>query len=141
MKQQPPFHLAYPVSDLTAVRTFFTDTLGASVGREAERWVDLNFFGHQLSFHLSESSDLNPPTNQVDGDAVPTLHFGCVLLWEDWLSYYERFLVAECEFLIDKKIRFEGKVGEQGTFFVKGPCGIAIEFKSFKDGTQLFAAS
>ena len=141
MKQQPPFHLAYPVSDLTAVRTFFTDTLGASVGREAERWVDLNFFGHQLSFHLSESIDLNPSTNEVDGDAVPTLHFGCVLLWEEWTSYYERLLVAKCEFLIAKKIRFEGKIGEQGTFFVKGPCGIAIEFKSFKDGSQLFAAS
>lgn len=135
----PPFHLAYPVSDLGAVRTFFVETLGAVVGRESTRWVDLNFFGHQISFHLSEAQDLNSTTNQVDGDAVPTLHFGCVLNWEHWEALHARLIQFNTSFIIEKKIRFEGLAGEQGTYFVRGPCGLALEFKAFKDPEQLFA--
>ncbi len=136
----PPFHLAYPVSNLEKARTFFTTTLGASEGRSAERWVDLNLFGHQLSLHLIDGDDINASTNAVDGDQVPTLHFGCVLDWKQWQDNYETLCERDAEFIIDKKIRFQGDVGEQGTYFVKGPCGIAIEFKSFKDPAQLFAA-
>ena len=84
----PPFHLAYPVSNLEKARTFFTATLGASEGRSAERWVDLNLFGHQLSLHLIDGDDINASTNAVDGDQVPTLHFGCVLDWKQWQDNY-----------------------------------------------------
>lgn len=135
----PPFHLAYPVSDLDSVRAFFVGFLGAKVGRESSRWVDLNFFGHQISFHLSEAENLNPTTNSVDGDDVPTLHFGCVLDWDQWETLYARLAQLDTTFIIDKKIRFAGLAGEQGTYFIQGPCGLALEFKSFKDPRQLFA--
>lgn len=135
----PAFHLAYPVSDLKLAQTFFVETLGASLGRQSERWVDLNFFGHQISLHLSDDPDLNCSHNSVDGDNVPTLHFGCVLPWEEWTFHYERLVKRGAQFIIDKKIRFEGKTGEQGTYFVRGPCGLSLEFKSFKDPNQLFA--
>ena len=137
----PPFHLAYPVTDLDEARMFFTAMLGAKVGRSAERWVDLNLFGHQISLHLIDGQDLNTATNPVDGDQVPTLHFGCVLNWTAWAEQHEVLNQRNAEFIIDKKVRFKGEVGEQGTYFVKGPCGIAIEFKSFKDPSQLFAAN
>ena len=32
---RPRFHLAFPVSDLEATRSFYCELLGASVGREA----------------------------------------------------------------------------------------------------------
>ena len=137
----PPFHLAYPVTDLDEARMFFTEKLGATVGRSAERWVDLNLFGHQISLHLIDGQDLNSATNTVDGDQVPTLHFGCVLDWTTWENNYAVLTERQAEFIIDKKIRFKDEIGEQGTYFVKGPCGIAIEFKSFKDPSQLFAAN
>lgn len=38
-------------------------------------------------------------------------------------------------------VRFEGQVGEQGTFFVRDPAGHALEFKSFKDPARLFASA
>lgn len=137
----PPFHLAYPVTDLDEARAFFTGILGATVGRSAERWVDLNLFGHQISLHLIDGEDLNSATNTVDGDQVPTLHFGCVLDWTTWERHYAVLTERQAAFIIDKKIRFKDEIGEQGTYFVKGPCGIAIEFKSFKDPSQLFAAN
>ena len=49
----PPFHLALPVRDLEAARTFYVDLLGCSAGRESATWIDFNFFGtpgHDASF-------------------------------------------------------------------------------------------
>ena len=47
-----PFHLAFPVSDLEATRRFYLDTLGCQLGRESDRWIDFDFFGHQITAHL-----------------------------------------------------------------------------------------
>jgi catechol 2,3-dioxygenase-like lactoylglutathione lyase family enzyme len=46
------FHLAYHVTDLDAVRSFFGSVLGCREGRSTETWVDFDFFGHQISLHL-----------------------------------------------------------------------------------------
>lgn len=43
------------------------------------------------------------------------------------------------DFVIEPYIRFEGKTGEQATMFFKDPSGNALEFKAFKNITQLFA--
>ena len=52
---RPRFHLAFPVADLPATRAFYVDLLGARVGRSAERWIDFDFWGHQLSAHLVDN--------------------------------------------------------------------------------------
>jgi extradiol dioxygenase family protein len=36
------------------------------------------------------------------------------------------------------QVRYEGQVGEQGTMFFLDPSGNALEFKSFKNPTELF---
>jgi uncharacterized protein len=36
-------------------------------------------------------------------------------------------------------VRFRGQVGEQATMFFLDPSGNALEFKAFRDETQLFA--
>ena len=43
-----PFHLAIPVRNLKITRAFYKDVLECSEGRSAEKWVDFDFFGHQL---------------------------------------------------------------------------------------------
>ena len=134
-----PFHLAFPVHDLQATKTFITDVLGARVGREAERWVDFDFFGHQVSAHLDPSQKA-ATSNEVDGKKVPTFHFGVVLEWPQWVALADRLKLRGVDFIIEPYVRFEGEVGEQGTFFIKEPSGNGIEFKSFKDMDQLFAA-
>ncbi len=134
-----PFHLAFPTTDLAATRAFLVDIVGAGVGREATRWVDFDLFGHQVTAHLVEARE-GAPTNPVDGHAVPAFHFGVVLEWSAWEKLAERMRQHEVDFLIEPYIRFAGEAGEQGTFFVRAPAGTALEFKTFRDIDQLFAA-
>ena len=47
-----PFHLAFPVHDLDAARHFYGEVLGCAEGRSADRWIDFDFFGHQIVAHL-----------------------------------------------------------------------------------------
>lgn len=138
----PPFHLAFPVHDLDEARRFYVGVLGCREGRSAERWVDFELFGHQLSAHLCPDAcpgAARPATNPVDGDEVPIRHFGVVLEWRAWEALAEGLKARGVPFLIAPRVRFRGEVGEQGTFFVTDPSGNALELKSFQDPARLFA--
>lgn len=136
-----PFHLAIPVHDLPAARTFYGEVFGLEEGRSSEQWVDFDFFGHQLVIHehprMPHQAQAN--TNPVDGHDVPVPHFGVVLGWESWEALAERLRDRGTEFVIEPYVRFKGQVGEQATMFLLDPCGNALEFKAFKDMSQLFA--
>ena len=134
-----PFHLAISVDDVAKARVFYTQTLGFEEGRSSDHWVDYNFFGHQLVIHYKPKEEAEIYTNPVDGKDVPVPHFGVVLDWEQFWEFADVLKAAAIEFIIPPYIRFEGEVGEQATLFFKDPCGNALEFKSFKDMTQLFA--
>lgn len=134
----PAFHLAFPVHDLDATRAFYRGVLGCREGRSAELWVDFDFFGHQLSAHLSPDT-LAVGSNPVDGDDVPVRHFGLILPWDDWHALVDRLRGLGQEFLLAPKIRFVGEPGEQATFFLRDPSGNALEFKSFQDPSRVFA--
>jgi uncharacterized protein len=134
-----PFHLAFPVRDIEEARRFYVDVLGCGVGRCAERWIDFDFRGHQLSAHLMPEACGVARANEVDGDDVPVRHFGLVLEWNEWHGLAERLRARGTAFRIEPHIRFQGRVGEQATLFVLDPSGNAIEFKAFKDPSRLFA--
>ena len=70
---------------------------------------------------------------------MPVPHFGVVLDWEDWEALAARLRAAGVSFVIEPYIRFQGQVGEQATMFFLDPSGNALEFKAFKDRSQLFA--
>lgn len=134
-----PFHLAIPVTDLAASKAFYGDLLGCQQGRSSEHWIDWNFFGHQLVTHLVDQMPTRPDDNQVDNKSVPVPHFGVVLPWNDWQQLADKLNSANTQFVIEPYIRFAGQVGEQATLFFLDPCGNALEFKAFKDLSQLFA--
>ena len=164
----PRFHLAIPVADLEAARTFYAGVLGCGVGRESDTWIDFDFFGHQVTAHLSPAEapltasgaatthpaggkpgsagcgrDARVPgeaaTNPVDGKQVPVRHFGVILDWQAWHALAERLRRAGVDFLIEPYVRFRGQVGEQVTLFVLDPSRNGLEFKAFKDESHLFA--
>jgi extradiol dioxygenase family protein len=134
-----PFHLAFPVKDLEQTKTFYGALLGCEMGRSAERWVDFDFFGHQLSAHLRPEALDNEPANEVDGKKVPVRHFGAILEWKQWHQLADKLKAEGISFIIEPYIRFQGQVGEQATMFFLDPSGNALEFKSFKDPSQVFA--
>jgi len=133
-----PFHIAIPVHNLEACRTFYRDILNCEEGRSSDHWVDFNLFGHQLVIHYKPKSKDNQHTNPVDGKSVPVPHYGVVLPWDEFHRFSNHLKSKNVEFIIEPYIRFEGKVGEQATLFFKDPAGNALEFKAFKDMTQLF---
>ncbi|MEM6514347.1 MAG: VOC family protein [Pseudomonadota bacterium] len=139
MSELRPFHLALPVHDLEAARDFYCGLLGFDTGRTASRWIDLDFYGHQVTLHLVDDPQAVTGHNPVDGDDVPARHFGVVLRREDWQVLADRLQAAGVDFLIPPKVRFEGETGEQATMFFKDPSGNALEFKSFANLEQLFA--
>ena len=134
-----PFHLAFPVYNISETKRFFVDIIGCKVGRRSEKWIDFNFFGHQISAHLNPEKNTITPTNNVDNDNVPVRHFGIVLPWKEWHALADKSKSNNVQFLIKPRTRFQGKAGEQATLFILDPSGNVLEFKSFKDQKMLFA--
>lgn len=135
-----PFHIAIPVHNLAECRQFYGDVLNCEEGRSSDHWVDFNLFGHQLVIHYkakSEEEELH--TNAVDGKNVPVPHYGVVLPWDTFESFSTALKSKGVAFIIEPYIRFKGEVGEQATMFFLDPAGNALEFKAFKDMSQLFA--
>ena len=136
-----PFHLAFPVTDLARARAFYGGLLGCPEGRSSSEWIDFDFYGHQIVAHLAP-----PPAaaaaghhNEVDGHEVPVPHFGVVLDWDDFHALAARLRAGGMTFVIEPYVRFAGQVGEQATMFFRDPSGNALEFKAFRDRSQLFA--
>ncbi len=140
MSSIPRFHLAFSVNDLNAARSFYEGVLGCGVGRSDTRWVDFDLHGHQIVAHLDETKASRAISNAVDGDDVPVPHFGLILSWPDWELLADRLQDAGVTFVIEPHVRFEGLVGEQATMFFRDPSGNALEFKAFRNDSQIFAA-
>lgn len=133
-----PFHLAFPVNDLAAARHFYGEVLGCPEGRSSDRWIDFDFFGHQIVTHLAEDAG-DRASNPVDGHDVPVPHFGVVLTMDQWRALADRVEAAGIAFGIAPHTRFVGQPGEQATMFFRDPSGNALEFKAFADDSMLFA--
>ena len=132
------FHHAFLVRDLEETRRFYVDLLGCREGRSTATWVDLDLFGNQLTAHLGTPP---PPANvgHVDGIQVPLPHFGALVSFEEYDQLAARLAAAGIAFVVTPRIRYPGKPGEQGTFFLLDPSGNALEFKAFRRPDEVFA--
>ena len=136
-KKLRPFHLAFPITDIEKTKKWYINTLGCTIGRESEQWVDFNFFGHQISGHLAIESNTSSK-NEVDKKKIPIRHFGIILSFSEWESLVTRLKNLEIDFIIKPYMRFKGKKGEQATLFIKDPSNNYLEFKAFKDDGMIF---
>ncbi|UVK96683.1 VOC family protein [Pseudomonas sp. B21-048] len=135
---QSIFHLAYHVRDLDESRHFYCTLLGCKEGRSTETWVDIDFFGHQLSLHLGEPFTVTN-TGRVGEHWVPMPHLGVILAMPDWQALADRLVEAGLAFVMAPSIRFAGQPGEQATMFFLDPAGNPIEVKGFADLQQVYA--
>jgi extradiol dioxygenase family protein len=135
----PRFHLAVPVTDLAAARSFYGGVIGCPEGRSSDRWIDWNLYGHQFVTHLVDAKADAEAHNPVDGHSVPVPHFGVLLTVPAFHELADRLRGAGTEFVIEPYLRFAGEPGEQWTMFFRDPAGNAIEVKAFADDAQVFA--
>tara|TARA_Y100001970_G_C14129705_1_gene800989 strand:- start:489 stop:917 length:429 start_codon:yes stop_codon:yes gene_type:complete len=132
-----PFHLAFPIKNLKESELWYTDILGCIVGRQTDKWIDFDFFGHQIVGHLVKNIEQNQ-TNEVDEDDIPSRHFGIILTIEEWEKLSNQLKSKNIKFEIEPHTRFKNKSGEQYTMFIKDPSGNFLEFKAFKNDQNIF---
>lgn len=133
------FHYAFKVKDIPSTRKFYIEILGCEEGRSTETWIDFNFFGNQLSAHVSDNFPALDYCGKVDGISVPIPHFGCLLEVAEFEQVQMNLEAAKIEFVVEPQIRYAGKVGEQRTMFVFDYSGNPIEFKAFSNNNEVFA--
>ena len=133
-----PFHYSFRITDIPSTRAFYLDILGCKPGRFTDTWIDFEFFGHQLSAHISNNIPPLDYCGKVDGVSVPIPHFGCILTLEQFVEVQKKLTAAEVEFIIAPQVRYAGKTGEQHTMFLLDYSGNALEFKAFREEEEMF---
>ncbi len=132
------FHYAFKVKDIKSTVSFYHDILGCELGRQTDHWVDFNFFGHQLSAHVSKNIPPLDYCGKVDNIKVPIPHFGCILSVLDFNTTKEKLHANNIHFVIEPQTRYKGKKGEQQTMFILDFSNNPIEFKSFSNPKEVF---
>ena len=93
MYKLPLFHLAFPVYNLDQTKDFYTKVLDCKIGRKSNKWIDFNFYGHQITAHLTKNVNIeNKINNEVDGKNVPIRHFGLIMDWRDWHNIKDKLI-------------------------------------------------
>lgn len=133
-----PFHISIAVSDLEATKEFYVYLLGCSLGRTAHNWMDINFFGHQLTAQLAPAKVVPYDEGWQSERKFPIRHFGAILSPFKWAGLLDKLEARKTEWIIPPQIYFEGEVGEQRCMFIRDPDGYAIEFKSFEQTDNIF---
>jgi hypothetical protein len=116
-----PFHLSFVVPDLFKAKEFYIEVLGCDLGRDTGDWIDILFFGHQVTIH-----------QERDGLSAKAIdHFGPVLDKQEWLSVANTLAEKTIQFELPPTIKFEGTDKEVGKYIIKDPAGNLIEFKYY----------
>lgn len=131
------FHMSLPCFSVKTTKSFYADTIGASLGRVTQNWVDVNLYGNQITFIKAEKFAFNSPNYVFEGKILPSFHFGVIVNLKDWEQIYARLKEQKLD-LVTQATFLEGKVGEHVSFFVKDPNDYMLEFKSFKEPDSIF---
>ena len=134
-----PFHYAFKVRDLASTRRFYIDILGCTEGRSTDTWVDFDFFGHQLSAHISTNIPAPDYCGKVDGTLVPMPHFGCLLSVPEFKTLVARLEAHAVPLIIPPTLRYPAQPGEQWLVFLQDFSGNSLEFKAFVREEEVFA--
>ena len=128
-----PFHLAVPAGDLTIATNFYEKILGCKLGnREENKWVDVDFWGNELTLHKTHMQ-LPNERHDVDMGNVPVPHFGVHLDRKVFNTIKENLKSNNIKYLDKPYTRFKGKKEEQETFFIEDPHGNILELKTLQN--------
>lgn len=132
------FHMSLPCLSIKETKNFYT-SIGASVGRATQSWLDINLFGHQITFIKAGKFNFNSPNYVFEGKILPSFHFGVIIDLETWNAIYSKLKDKDLE-LVDQTTFLKDGVGEHASFFVKDPNDYMLEFKNFKKAEDIFTS-
>lgn len=130
------FHMSLPCLSVKETKSFYT-SIGASVGRSTQSWVDINLFGHQITFIKAGKFNFNSPNYVFEGRILPSFHFGVIIDLKTWNAIYSKLKEENLE-LVDQTTFLKDRTGEHTSFFVKDPNDYMLEFKNFKNTGDTF---
>ena len=132
------FHLAIPAGNIKTALGFYCDILGCSTGNQEEgRWIDINFWGNELTLHETKSKQFRE-RHDVDMGDVCVPHFGVLLEARDFEEVKKRIEASDIDYFDKPYRRFIGSQFEQETFFVEDPNGNVLEIKTMSNPDVLF---
>jgi len=123
---EPILHLSLAVRDLGESVDFYTNVLECDVGRVRERFVDVWFFGMQVTLHARPDQVLSPEQRGAH-------HFGATLDADDLRRLIERAQAHDVVFLSPLSTDHPGTPREQTKAKILDPSGNAIELKTYAD--------
>lgn len=132
------FHLSLPCYSVSKTKAFYVEYLGATLGRHATQWADIDLFGNQITFTKSGEFSFIYKSYKFEEKVLPSFHFGVILNKKDWDAIYER-LLKNPEKLTKATTFLRDKTGEHSSFFVEDPNGYVVEFKCFKQTGEVFS--
>jgi extradiol dioxygenase family protein/uncharacterized protein YndB with AHSA1/START domain len=119
------FHLSVPVSDLAESERFYTEALGAVIGRRDPSWIDALLWGHQITLQLR-------PGEVLPRERQGKRHFGVILPWREWESLATSLEKRGTRFLSKPEVLLGGSEEEQAKFYLEDPSHNVIEVKAYR---------
>ncbi len=126
----PTLHLSLPVGDLDSTRTFYVDVLGCPLGRERDRFIDVWFYGMQLT--LQEH-----PEQLLADDRQGVRHFGVTLPRAELDALIARLRDQPVAWVHDVTTDATGLLDGKTSVKIADPSGNVIELKAYPDESRL----
>jgi uncharacterized protein len=130
---EPILHLSIPVRDLAESRAFYVDLLGCDLGRVRDDFIDVWFYGMQVSLH-AEPDQVRP----VEDQGVQ--HFGVTLDATALQRLLLRLDGQHLTWVSPVSTDYPGTPNEQTKAKLADPSGNVIELKSYVDPSAAFAS-
>ncbi len=128
----PILHLSIPVRDLDEARAFYVDVLGCAPGRVRDGWIDVWFYGMQVTLHEEPERILSPAERGCR-------HFGVTLDAAELDSVLQRLATRDVTWVVRPSTQYAGTDREQTKALIADPSGNAIELKTYTDRAAAFA--
>ena len=123
---RPILHLSLPVRDVEEARDFYVRALGCQAARQRDDFVDVWFFGLQLTLHRrpDEATGLVPGSSR---------HFGVTLGRDEFDQLVEHLERSGVEWVSPVSTDDDGRSTEQTKAKIADPSGNVIEVKTYPD--------
>ncbi len=131
------FHLSLPCVSVSTTKAFYSEILGASLGRMSTQWVDVDLFGNQITFIKSGTFNFQYKSYKFEEAVLPAFHFGVLVNGPQWEELLGRLQGLSLELPVNS-LFLQDKAGAHRSFFVEDPNGYMVEFKHFLEPADVF---